>query len=42
MKNFYNGKLGLMVSDMAQDNSLTQEDIEDLRKLLDGLRKERE
>lgn len=39
LKNFYNGKLGLMVSDMAEDNSLSQEDIEDLRKLLDTLQK---
>lgn len=37
LKNFYNGKLGLMVSAMAQDNSLSPEDIEDLRKLLDDL-----
>ena len=42
LKNFYNGKLGLMVSDMARDNSLSQEDIEDLWKLLNDLRKERE
>lgn len=28
-----------MVSDMAEDNSLSQEDIEDLRKLLDTLQK---
>jgi len=40
LKNFYNGKLGLMVSAMAADNSLSQEDIEDLRKLLDGLQQE--
>lgn len=37
LKNFYNGKLGLMVNAMAQEDSLSQEDIEDLRKLLDDL-----
>lgn len=40
LKNFYNGKLGLMVSAMAADNSLSREDIEDLRKLLDDLQQE--
>ena len=40
LKNFYNGKLGLMVSAMAADNSLSREDIEDLRKLLDELQRE--
>ena len=38
LKNFYNGKLGLMVSAMAEDNSLSPEDIDDLRKLLDDLK----
>ena len=37
LKNFYNGQLGLMVSAMAEDNSLSSEDIDDLRKLLDDL-----
>lgn len=38
LKNFYNGKLGLMVSAMAEDNSLSPEDIDDLRKLLNDLK----
>ncbi len=37
LQNFYNGKLGLMVNAMAQEDSLSQEDIEDLRRLLDDL-----
>ncbi|MCD7863245.1 MAG: BlaI/MecI/CopY family transcriptional regulator [Lachnospiraceae bacterium] len=37
LRKFYHGKLGLMVSSMAEENSLTQEDIQDLRKLLDDL-----
>lgn len=39
LKNFYNGRLGLMVNAMAEENSLSQEDIEDLRRLLDELQK---
>ncbi|MDE6675083.1 MAG: BlaI/MecI/CopY family transcriptional regulator [Acetatifactor sp.] len=39
LKNFYNGRLGLMVNAMAEENSLSQEDIEDLRRLLDDLQK---
>lgn len=42
LRNFYNGKLGLMISAMAEDNSLSQEDIEDLRELLDKLQKDNE
>lgn len=37
LKNFYNGKPFLMLSAMAEENSLTQEDIADLKKLLDSL-----
>lgn len=40
LQNFYNGRLGLMLSAMAEENSLSQEDIKDLRKLLDDLQKE--
>ena len=40
LQNFYNGRLGLMLSAMAKENSLSQEDIKDLRKLLDDLQKE--
>jgi BlaI family penicillinase repressor len=36
---FYDGKLGLMVSSMAQDNQLQEEDIEDLWKVLQELKK---
>ncbi len=38
LQRFYHGKLGLMVSSMAEENSLTEEDIADLRKLLDTLK----
>jgi BlaI family penicillinase repressor len=41
LQKFYHGKLGLMVSAMAEENSLTQEDINDLKKLLDDLQKEK-
>lgn len=37
MQNFYGGRLGLMVTAMAEENALSQEDIKDLRKLLDDL-----
>ncbi len=40
LQKFYKGKLGLMVSSMAEENSLTAEDINDLRKLLDDLSKD--
>lgn len=40
LKNFYGGKLGLMVTAMAEDHSLSREDIKDLRKLLDDLQKD--
>lgn len=40
LKNFYGGRLGLMVTAMAEDNSLSPEDIKDLRKLLDELQKD--
>lgn len=39
LQKFYHGKLGLMVSAMAEENSLTQEDINELQKLLDDLQK---
>lgn len=42
LKNFYNGKLGLMVSAMVEDNSLSKEDIEELREMLDNLKKDNE
>lgn len=38
LQNFYHGRLGLLVSAMAEENALSQEDIEDLRKVLDGLK----
>ena len=37
LKNFYQGRLGLMISAMAEDNSLTQEDLLDLQNLLERL-----
>ena len=37
LKKFYNGKLGLMVSAMAEENSLSQNDMKELRDLLDRL-----
>ncbi|MCH5270670.1 MAG: BlaI/MecI/CopY family transcriptional regulator [Lachnospiraceae bacterium] len=40
LKNFYGGRLGLMVTAMAEDHSLSREDIKDLRKLLDDLQKD--
>lgn len=42
LKNFYHGKLGLMVSAMIEEDSLSQNDVSDLRKLLDGLQKDGE
>lgn len=37
LQNFYSGRLGLMVNAMVEDSSLSREDIQDLRKLLDDL-----
>jgi len=37
LRNFYHGRLGLMVSAMAEENSLSHEDINDLKALLDRL-----
>ena len=37
LQNFYHGKPGLMLSAMAEEDSLTKEDIEDLRELLKNL-----
>ena len=37
LQNFYGGRLGLMVTAMAEEKSLSREDIADLRKLLDDL-----
>ena len=41
LKKFYHGRLGLMVSAMAEENSLTQNDIQDLRALLERLQTEK-
>jgi BlaI family penicillinase repressor len=41
LQKFYHGKLGLMVSAMAEEKSLTKEDIVDLQKLLDDLQKDK-
>lgn len=40
LQNFYHGRLGLMVSAMAEENSLSANDISDLREILDRLQKE--
>lgn len=37
LQSYYQGKLGLMVSAMAEEEALSKEDIEDLRALLDKL-----
>ena len=37
LQNFYGGRLGLMLTAMAEEHSLSREDIQDLRKLLDDL-----
>lgn len=42
LQNFYGGRLGLMLTAMAEENSLSQEDIKDLRKLLDDLQENRD
>ena len=42
LKNFYNGRLGLMVSAMEVDNSLSLDDIDDLRELLNKMQEENE
>lgn len=39
LDNFYHGKLGLLVSSMIEENSLSQDDIEDLREILEKLNK---
>ena len=38
LQNFYHGRLGLMISAMAQENALSQEDIQEIRKVLDALK----
>lgn len=40
LQKFYHGKLGLMVSTMVEENTLSQSDINDLRELLDRLQEE--
>ena len=40
LQKFYQGKLGLMVSTMFEENTLSQSDINDLRELLDRLQEE--
>ena len=40
LQKFYHGKLGLMVSAMAEENSLSQKDIRDRRELLERLQTE--
>lgn len=42
LQKFYHGKLGLMVSAMAEEHSLSQNDIRDLRALLERLQTEEE
>lgn len=37
LETFYRGKIGVMISEMVSDNSLSDEDISELRKLLDDL-----
>ena len=37
LQNFYHGRLGLMISAMVQENALSQEDIQEIRKVLDAL-----
>lgn len=37
LQNFYQGRLGLMVSAMAQENALSPEDIREIRKVLEEL-----
>ena len=39
---FYQGKLGLMISAMAEENALSSNDISDLKELLERLQKERD
>ena len=36
LQNFYHGRLGLMISAMVQENALSQEDIQEIRKVLDA------
>ena len=38
LKKFYNGKLGVMVSSMAEENQLSEEDIRDLWNVLQELK----
>ena len=40
LQNFYHGRPGLMLSAMAEEDSLTKEDIADLRELLKNLQVE--
>lgn len=40
LQNFYQGRLGLMVSAMAQENALSREDIREIGKVLEELRPE--
>lgn len=40
LEKFYQGKLGLMVSAMAEEEALTNQDIADLRALLDSLQQQ--
>lgn len=40
LQNFYHGKLGLMVSAMVEENSLSPNDIDDLREILERLQNE--
>ncbi len=42
LNKFYDGKLGLMVSSMAKENQLQEEDIQDLWNILMELRKKEE
>lgn len=42
LHNFYHGKLGLMVSAMVEENSLSPNDIDDLREILERLQNEKQ
>lgn len=42
LQNFYQGKLGLMISAMAQENALSQEDIREIRKVLEEFKPKEE
>lgn len=37
LNTFYHGRLGLMLSEMVAENSLSEGEIDELRRLLDGL-----